>query len=88
MGCQSGAVGVDEGFDLLCFFIAGLNLGEDNQIFKNLKPQNLGKGQVRQNPNRSQHREYVLSLSFFSRPKSHFNIVLLYYTNSNSVNGN
>lgn len=26
MGRQSRAVGVDKGFDLLCFFIAGLNL--------------------------------------------------------------
>lgn len=29
---QSRAVGVDKGFDLLCFFIAGLNLEEENQI--------------------------------------------------------
>lgn len=26
MGCQRGAVGVDEGLDFLCFLIAGLNL--------------------------------------------------------------
>lgn len=29
---QSRAVRVDKGFDLLCFFIAGLNLEEENQI--------------------------------------------------------
>ena len=32
VGRQSRAVGVDKGFDLLCFFIAGLNLGEEDQI--------------------------------------------------------
>lgn len=32
VGRQSRAVGVDKGFDLLCFLIASLNLGEDNQI--------------------------------------------------------
>ena len=32
VGRQSGAVRVDERLDLLCFLIAGLNLGEDNQI--------------------------------------------------------
>lgn len=32
VGCQSRAVRVDKGFDLFCFLIAGLNLGEENQI--------------------------------------------------------
>ena len=32
VGCQGRAVRVDEGFDLLRFFIAGLNLEEENQI--------------------------------------------------------
>ena len=32
VGRQSRAVGVDKGFNLLCFLIASLNLREDNQI--------------------------------------------------------
>lgn len=32
VGRQSGAVGVDEGLDLLRFFIAGLDLGEEDQV--------------------------------------------------------
>lgn len=32
VGCQGRAVGVDKGFNLLGFFIAGLNLGEENHI--------------------------------------------------------
>lgn len=44
--CQGRAVGVDKGFDLLGFFIAGLNLGEENHSL-NIKPQNPWKGQVK-----------------------------------------
>lgn len=37
MGRQSGAVGVDEGLDFLCFLIAGLNLQEKDPFTR--KPQ-------------------------------------------------
>lgn len=43
VGCQRRAIGVDKGFDLLCFFIAGLNLGEENQILLLQSHRILGK---------------------------------------------